>query len=904
MDGSFKKLNILLAGLLFGLIFLIFIPAKVYGAAGVPKILNHQGRLFDASENPLGGSGTDFCFKFSIYDNATAGMGAKLWPSGTTSIMVVNVKNGVFNAGVGDTAAGGDALDYNFQDNDSIFLNVEVAAQSGGSCAGVSFENLGPRQRIFASGFAINADTVDGFHAAQSAVDNQIPALTFGNLILGGVNPQLNSTSTNTLTLQGGSGTGDIQFFSSANKITSAGSLMLAGIINAPALNIGSTSTVSTFSTGGLTVGGNQFAITQTFGYVGVGTTTPKEQIHLADGNFLQDSPTSPKIIGGQNLVLPGGGLQLNFVSGRYAYMIFDNAAGTDILRIVDATDPTNPALVGGSALSLPASPRSIYVTGRYAYMVFRNPAGTDIFRIVDISNHANPSVVGGTSLSLPANGQHIFVSGRYAYVTFDNGAGASTFRVIDISNPANPTVVGGSVLSLPASPRQVFISGRYAYVAFYSAVNTDAFRIIDISDPKNPAVVGGTSLVLGFSAWSIYVSGRYAYIGFDNSTGGQIFRVVDISNPANPSIAGGSALDSVLPGFVKSVYVAGRYAYVIFNNIAGASTFRIIDVDNPASPAVVGGSALSLPGFPKSVFVNGRYAYLVFYQGAGTDTFRVIDISGIEAVSALIHSLEAGSLQVSANAQIQNQLAVGGGINIDGGGLFASGGIGINGESLFSPLVDSTTTFRIQNAAGSEILFTADTINNRLKIGDDDAASNPTTLLVVDTKADAGDPAGVNGATYYNISAQKFRCFENGVWKDCDTGGTGGAAFQGYSLLRDAVGVTMTNAASGGTEITNLVSRRQIDFSGKTNARAQFAHSLNSATVKLRIDFSTSSCSAFNATPLVSAFGAAVGANNIQNSSFAAIPAEAKTDVCVRAVIIGNGALDPIVRYITLDVN
>jgi len=114
-----------------------------------------------------------------------------------------------------------------------------------------------------------------------------------------------------------------------------------------------------------------------------------------------------------------------------------------------------------------------------------------------------------------------------------------------------------------------------------------------------------------------------------------------------------------------------------------------------------------------------------------------------------------------------------------------------------------------------------------------------------------------------------------------------------------------MTNAASnGGTEITNLVSRRQIDFTGMTNVRAQFAHSLNSATVKLRIDFSTSSCAAFNAIPLVSAFGAAVGANNIQTSSFATIPTAAKTDVCARAVIIGNDTLDPIVRYITLDVN
>lgn len=40
--------------------------------------------------------------------------------------------------------------------------------------------------------------------------------------------------------------------------------------------------------------------------------------------------------------------------------------------------------------------------------------------------------------------------------------------------------------------------------------------------------------------------------------------------------------------------------------------------------------------------------------------------------------------------------------------------------------------------------------------------------LFVVDTKNTTGDPAGVNGAIYYNSFANKFRCYQSGVWVDC----------------------------------------------------------------------------------------------------------------------------------------
>lgn len=240
----------LVGGLLVACLF-SFVP-HVFAAPGVPKIINYQGRLLDSGGVLLGGAGTEFCFRFSFYDDPTPGSGTKLWPSGSPSVMTIDVQNGIFSAGIGDTNIGGDTLDYNFQDTDTIYLNVEVATQVGGSCAGgdESFETLSPRHRILASGYAINAGAVGGFLAAQYATGNQIPVLASGNLTLGGVNPFINATTTNTLTFQGGGQvSGDIQFFSAANKITAAGNATFAGNISAASSTITHATSTTLFST-------------------------------------------------------------------------------------------------------------------------------------------------------------------------------------------------------------------------------------------------------------------------------------------------------------------------------------------------------------------------------------------------------------------------------------------------------------------------------------------------------------------------------------------------------------------------------------------------------------------------------------------------------------------------------
>jgi hypothetical protein len=163
----------------------------VLAAPGAPQIISHQGRLLDASGDLLGGSsGTNYCFRFSFYDDSVVGGGdVKLWPSGAPSKMTVEVENGIFNVGIGDVSAGGDTLDYDFEATDETYLNIEVAESDAGSCASVSsFETLSPRQRINSSGYAINANTIGGFSASQTPVADEVVVLDgSGDLILGGI---------------------------------------------------------------------------------------------------------------------------------------------------------------------------------------------------------------------------------------------------------------------------------------------------------------------------------------------------------------------------------------------------------------------------------------------------------------------------------------------------------------------------------------------------------------------------------------------------------------------------------------------------------------------------------------------------------------------------------------------
>ena len=271
--------------------------------------------------------------------------------------------------------------------------------------------------------------------------------------------------------------------------------------------------------------------------------------------------------------------------------------------------------------------------------------------------NPNNPQLVG--SANTGSNPFSVYVSGRYAYMV---NLGSYTLQIFDVSNPTSPQSVGSA--NTGTNPRSVYVSGRYAYVVNYSS---NTLQIFDVSNPTSPQSVGSANT--GSNPRSVYVSGRYAYVVNQGSYTLQIF---DVSNPANPQSVGSANTGS----YPCSVYVSGRYAYVVNY---GSNTLQIFDVSNPANPQLIGSA--NTGSYPYSVYVSGRYAYVVNY---GSYTLQIFDVSGLETTSAMIHSLEAGNLQVRNDIIAQGQVQISGGLNVGSGGIFSAGSLAVATSSKF----------------------------------------------------------------------------------------------------------------------------------------------------------------------------------------------------------------------------
>ncbi len=432
----------------------------------------------------------------------------------------------------------------------------------------------------------------------------------------------------------------------------------------------------------------NNYSAIFTGGNVGIGTTAPITQLHVA-GSVPSAAHAS--------VTQAGAGFSSIFIQGRYLYA---TGQSTDRLYIYDVSKlgVASPALnlVNAGGTTTADQPQRVSVQGRYAYIL---NLGTDTLQVFDISNPAAPTqVTTGNGVATLGGPNSIRVQGRYAYVVSTLGG---RLEIFDISNPTSPTVVNTGGLALGASPNSIAVQGRYAYVSNSGAAT---FQIIDVSNPASLAITSTVTVVA--NANSIGVQGRYAYVASSpNQTSAGTLQVFDISNPASVPAAIGTVATGNNP--TSEIFIQGRYLFL--NNPgdgSSAGTLQTFDISNPASPASVGTVATGT--FPVSPVVSGRY---VFVPNFTSNTIQVFDIGGSYIQQVEVGGLEIATGQVRSNFTINNSLDVRGGVNIGTGGLYSAGPLSINGLEGAS---GTNAALDIRSSDGTSVLF----VQNSGKIG------------------------------------------------------------------------------------------------------------------------------------------------------------------------------------------
>lgn len=129
----------------------------------------------------------------------------------------------------------------------------------------------------------------------------------------------------------------------------------------------------------------------------------------------------------------------------------------------------------------------------------------------------------------------------------------------------------------------------------------------------------------------------------------------------------------------------------------------------------------------------------------------------GITNIGAVLGATTISGQGLVLNANTSDNLLT---LTKDSKGVFTvfnNGALGLQ--------TDATNAFGVKDAAGISI-FAIDTQNGNVKLGAGNTAK--TVLFILDSRSTVDDPAGTNGASYYNAAAARFRCYQDNRWQDC----------------------------------------------------------------------------------------------------------------------------------------
>ncbi|MDB5182193.1 MAG: hypothetical protein JWP13_956, partial [Candidatus Saccharibacteria bacterium] len=679
----------------------------------------------------------------------------------SSNISLTSSSNNIFTGNNISTGGNGPSVNLNSSSN-NLFADNTISGSTGGtiSLSGSSNTNIISNNRVSNS----NGQVVYIFGSTGNTIS--------GNYFGGGSGITLLSTSDytviteNTITTSANSG---ISIGSSNNVIASDNMIITAAAAG-----------ISLSSANNATISNNKIQ--------DAGGTTNNNGISLASsdnnsitGNTVTDSSAT---------------------TNNYAITITDSASDTNYLADNSLGGGAINDLGTGTkyANQLDASGNSINKNSGALVTQLQTGSSANLFQAQDASGNTLFNVASNGQLTLGraagANGSMVFANSSNANtVTINTGATSASYAL------TLPTAGAAGAQCLKSTSGSTASATDLEFgTCFTGTANTlqDAYTASSTTDPM--ILLNNTNGGITIADASTPITGNLFSIQ-NNAATATYLGITSTAFTLQDTNGKDSFVLDMTSGHLK-VYEKGatqsRFADIYYDSVNNEAVFAASS-GNTRVGSGSGHVTINLTNAP-DLFTYTKTVTLGSAYAADDMTVRRNITAGANALAGSVLRVEStstGTGTVASNILWLNEnntsasgaliLATKGGpgtnnekfkVDTDGNVTLGSAGVATLLSSGSGTAMDitsngaatwqtSTGNLTLQAAGSTANRLVFNTTNNRLEIG---AADTTGTLLVLDTKTDAGDPAGVNGGMYYNSNLKRFRCYVGSTWQDCLT--------------------------------------------------------------------------------------------------------------------------------------
>lgn len=824
---------LLVAGLIASTASTLLNSSRIANAApGINETINFQGRLFNA-QGAVVADGF-YNLQFKIYqdgDGQTAGnttgspAGTLLWTEDHLNVNGdgITVRNGYMSVDLGSVTPFGSNVDWN---QDTLWLSINIG-NTNLTCANFSLcapdGEMLPMKRLSSTPYSLNSGRLGGLTSAnflQLAQGVQTDVSTNTSSIF------INKTGTgNLVTLQSAG--------NAAFTIDNDGDIVLGGLSN------------RTISVGAQADGVNGSTLTVSGGAAssgGPGAAGGALVLQGGDAAGIGNNDGGDVTISGGNAAGLGVKGLVNLSASSFI-TVNNGTCFTSCTILQDNVDSYGAVIVDAGApgidITLPAptntttSGRIIYVTtasGGEDYTLRAN-TGVDLVEIAMRQNTTATMIWNGSAWT--PGGASNATTLQAVYVNGTNPATTPEIKLdtirgtIDIQDA--DTSIGSDILNLRASN-----AGGLGTVLF-GVSNTGRVTIQGTTDNESAFRVLNQT---GDYLFNINSSNNYVISNAVRTPGNDI---------ANPNFESGGNITSGEEGWF------GPPQATIVNNVSNANngnyslnvTANGTDIDVFAGTyyEVKPNDTLFLSGFVKnSAGANGTGGIQIswydkdrVFLSASTDYATLPGTTYIQKKINATVPTNAAFARVSATVR---STATAGTYYFDDFYMRKSVE---SADYTFRNAVDGSSAFRIQSAGASQTLFTANTTDNLLKVGDSTGSDTATTLLVLDS-ATANPTTGLaskNGGIFFRSDTNSLKAVIGGSVVDiCTTAVT----CSGYSA--SASSSIQLQATTPGTAQTGNFNISGVGILTQLQTQDQSNPSTNSSNLVIRTGNATGTTS------------------------------------------------------------